>query len=109
MLNDDYGISKTEYTNGFKRLNLTIFPQKKSDDLVAKARKLHESFPPGSVVILLGREVQKAFAIPRVLIHPQVRGNGVTYRQIPHPSGRCHFYNDPVNRSLVAMMLKELL
>jgi hypothetical protein len=41
------------------------------------------------------------------LVHPQER-HGVTWRCIPHPSGRCRFYNEQTNRDLIGMMLEAM-
>lgn len=92
MLNDRCRISKNEYMAGFIRRNLDTW------DRMAKR---------GSTVVLLGEEVRASFGIPKMLIHPQVVGD-IIYRQIPHPSGRNLFYNDPIQRELVAMLLVEL-
>jgi hypothetical protein len=42
-----------------------------------------------------------------LLLHPQENG-GVSWRQIPHPSGRNLWFNDEQNRTLVAMLLEDL-
>lgn len=91
MINDVSGMTKEEYAAKFDRRNLV-------DEL---------PIANGSVVVLLGEEVRQAFGLKKLLIHPQVK-NKVTYRQVPHPSGRCLFYNDPVMRRLVGIMLEDL-
>lgn len=64
-------------------------------------------FPRGTTVLVLGEEVRAAFGLPRLLIHPLTR-DGVTYRQIPHPSGRTRFYNDPDCRALIKELFRCL-
>jgi hypothetical protein len=68
----------------------------------------------GRTVVVLGDEVRKTLSaqlsapIQKVLIHPQVI-DGVTWRLIPHASGRCVHYNDPTVRLLVGFLLADLL
>jgi len=93
MLNERTGASKQDYVRAFDRRNLC--------DLDAFM------VPPGSTVVLLGEDVRRWFGLPKILIHPQVR-DGVTYRQVPHPSGLCRFYNHPAQRELVALLLGQL-
>lgn len=61
----------------------------------------------GSLVLVLGEGPRRALGLPRKLIHP-VAVNGCVFRQLPHPSGRCRWYNDPTNRLLAGMLLEEL-
>jgi len=91
MLNGRTGISMAEYERAFRFNNL----------------ENHTSVIEG-VVVVLGDHVRRAVGIDKILIHPQVV-NGVEFRLIPHPSGRCLFYNEPLNRELVAMMLEDLM
>jgi hypothetical protein len=62
----------------------------------------------GRVVLLLGRDVANAFALPPRLLLPTVI-DSVTYRQVPHPSGRNPWYNHGINRLLVGMLLSEIM
>jgi hypothetical protein len=66
-----------------------------------------ELWGSGRTVVLLGRDVQKAFGHPPLLLHPQVIG-GCTWRQLPHPSGRNPWYNDPEHRRLAGVLMEEL-
>lgn len=100
--------TRGEYLRRFDRRNvvsLKVFDRKMAAD---GARKLDfEFFASGRTVVLLGADTVAAFAIPRLLIHPQIIG-GTTYRQIPHPSGRNLWYNDEQNKLLVSMLLEDL-
>lgn len=60
-----------------------------------------------STQVLLGDKVRRHFKLPKILLHP-IHRDGFTYRQVPHPSGRCRFYNDPAQRALVAQLLADL-
>jgi hypothetical protein len=88
------GMTAEEYRTSFRRMNV-IGPC---------------ASYPGQTVVLLGEEARKLFGsqrglvIRRLLIHPQRIGSFVV-RQLPHPSGRCTFYNSPLNRRLAAEML----
>lgn len=106
MLNELTGATRSEYAKAFDRRNLVLgkFCATRARDAATAM-----TFPPGSVVVALGEEVRRAFDLPRQLIDPwEDEDRGVTWRQVPHPSGRNHFYNDPVQRRLVAMLLTEL-
>lgn len=103
---------KDRYADAFDRRNLAF----KFNDTVAarlKALACEMDIPKGSHVILLGREVLTAFTtkerpLKALLIHPQVH-DGVTWRWLPHPSGRVTQYNDPVFRMLAGMVLADVL
>lgn len=106
MLHDRCGATKAEYTRGFERLNLVIGDWDRSD-----ARAAAEEFystHAGRRVVLLGSAVRTAFRLPPVLVKP-ITSRGVVFRQLPHPSGRCRWYNDPKNRAVAGMLLEEEL
>jgi hypothetical protein len=42
-----------------------------------------------------------------MLVHP-VERDGTVFRQLPHPSGRCRWYNSAENREVAAQLLAEL-
>lgn len=101
-------VSRRQYLDTFERRNLVTGrswsrPLGQSE----AARTFAELFGSGRTIVLLGREVQAAFSIPPVLLHPQVIG-GSTWRQIPHPSGLNRWYNVSENRKLVGLLLEEL-
>jgi hypothetical protein len=51
--------------------------------------------------------MQRAVGLSPHLIYPVVL-DGVTYRQLPHPIGRSHWYRDPVCAELAALVLEEM-
>lgn len=59
------------------------------------------------VVVVFGEAPRVALRLPKLLMHPQLIGD-VTWRQLPHPSGRCRWYNDPNNRAAAGTLLAEL-
>lgn len=103
MLCSRVEVSQSEYLRAFRRQNVL--------DVGRSPREVVRSIPEGSTVVVLGQGVRQflrdAVRLPRVLIHP-VEFSGRTWRQIPHPSGLCRFYNDPVSREIVALLLEEL-
>jgi hypothetical protein len=108
MLTARTGASRVQYLDSFERRNLVrhatfnvTIARMNADDI------FKELMGTGRVVILLGREVQKAFNIPPLLIHPQVIG-GCTWRQMPHPSGRNLWYNAPENLRVAELLMEEL-
>lgn len=100
--------TRGHYLKGFVRRDLVYGPlcseetAKEGADVLVK-----EFWGSGRTLVLLGEDVRKALCHPRVPIHPQVIG-GCVFRQIPHPSGRNTWYNDPENYAMVAMLLEEL-
>lgn len=118
--------SMRDYVETFERRNLVRGVD--YDGMVARKNAravVAELGGSGCTVVLLGRAVQAAFhlalaevplltaysgetkGLPPLLVYPQQAG-GCTWRQIPHPSGRNLFYNDPKNREVVALLLEEL-
>jgi hypothetical protein len=115
MLSDvdpDYG---SKYMTIFERHNLfRSLTQFKMKDLArTRADAILRNLDPKTTIILLGEEVRQAFSdaagqeIEKTFLHPQ-RIAGVRMRVIPHPSGRCHHYNQEINRRLVGMMMADL-
>lgn len=101
-------VTMHDYLERFDRRNLV--PRKSwSAAMAAKHANVLflEFFGTGRTVVLLGADTVKAFNFPRLLIHPTITG-GATWRQIPHPSGRNLWYNDPTNQVLVATLLEDL-
>jgi hypothetical protein len=120
-----------QYLETFERRNLVRAVE--YDRVVARARAhevVTELRGSGRTVVLLGNSVREAFhyalgntptqrvgtaewfgetqgGLPPLLVHPQ-EVVGCTWRQVPHPSGRNLWYNDPENRKVVELLLEEL-
>lgn len=105
MLHEVSGAWRWDYVHGFDRRNLVA-----GEWSTAAARAAAESFtaPAGSTIVLLGSEVARAFGHAPRPIHPYEAG-GCVWRQVPHPSGRNTFYNEPEHRLVVGLLLEELL
>jgi hypothetical protein len=100
--------TRSDYLRRFERRNvvsLKVFDAKLAREGAAKLDQ--EFFGSGRTIVVLGADTIKAFGLPPLLIHPQIIG-GSTWRQIPHPSGRNLWYNDPQNKLLVSMLLEDL-
>jgi hypothetical protein len=65
-------------------------------------------FRTGDVVVVLGQDVRNWLRLPRVGIDIPIVSCGVTYYQIPHPSGCNRVYNDPEARAAVTKLLTRL-
>ena len=106
MLNARTGASEVEYLEAFDRMNLVSGAKWSQEAANVVASVLVEGLR-GRVVLLLGVAVRRAFAVPPLLVHPQEL-YGVTWRQLPHPSGRCRWYNDPENRKVAEVLMQDL-
>ena len=100
-------VTRAEYLRAFERRNLV--EGREWDKRAAKnAARVTRLQLRGRKVVVLGREVSAALGLVPLLIEP-VRLDGAVYRQLPHPSGRNHFYNDPDAADVAAMVLEDAL
>jgi hypothetical protein len=106
MLEEVTGATRLEYVRAFDRVNLVTGAW--SAEAAVLAGEALRARWRGRVVVVLGDQPRRALGLPRLFLHPQTTLDGVTWRQIPHPSGRNHFYNDAGARALVGQMLAEL-
>jgi hypothetical protein len=101
-------VTRRQYLDRFDRRNVVngrIFSKEHAREGAAKLEL--EFWGSGRTIVLLGVDTVAAFGHPRLLLHPQIIG-GATWRQIPHPSGRNLWYNEPENRKLVSLLLEDL-
>lgn len=104
-------VGRREYLAAFDRRNLLSRVVWSRDDARVAARKFATNLEEhrGRTIVTLGHEVRSLMGLPDRLIEPIVdRLSGVTWRQLPHPSGRNHWYNDETNADLAALLLEEL-
>jgi len=99
-------VTRIDYINTFDRRNLVDGVTWDAGMARENARRL-SSLLRGRVAVTLGTTVRVALGLPELLIHPQ-EIDGVTWRQLPHPSGRNLWFNNETNRSLAAMLLESL-
>lgn len=97
--------NEEQYLVSFDRRNLLTSME---DNPAEAAERFKSTLKEGDQVVLLGEAVRRSLDLPKMLIHP-LTVDGITYRQIPHPSGRNRFYNDPALKFLVGDMLRSLV
>lgn len=99
-------VMRSQYLSGFDRMNM--IDGREWSDAEAR-RRVPEvlSRCRGRVVLVLGEGPRRALGLRKELILPQEH-EGATWRQLPHPSGRCHWYNDPECAALAASLLRDL-
>jgi hypothetical protein len=96
----------TRYRDRFDRVNLVSGPWN-----AAYARERADQLRPtltGRSVVLLGREVTRAFGIRGEIDCLPWRYHGIIFYLLPHPSGRNLKYNDPDCRLQVGRVLAKL-
>lgn len=108
MLHDRTQASRGAYLQAFERRNL-VLGRRWSPVMAREAAGplIEELRGSGRTVVVLGAEVRDALRLPRLLIKPQEL-HGVVWRQLPHPSGRNLWFNNPENRELACLLLEEL-
>lgn len=121
------GMSRREYLKSFERINLLRdFPGRTGRDdkfPIGKARVAARAIEPllaGRAVVLVGRNVARAFGLEELEWHtwsefPVRRFLPVSQRiviaqvaVVPHPSGRNHWYNRSENRRIAREFWEEL-
>jgi hypothetical protein len=108
MLHARTGAFRQQYLDAFERKNLVRGLEYNKQEARLRAGALaHELRDSGRTVVLLGQDVRRAFGHPEHLLHPQ-EIDGCTWRQVPHPSGKSHWYEELENRKLVELLLEEL-
>lgn len=66
-------------------------------------------------VVVFGNTTCQALNLPRVKLSTEpmepneLRWLGTTWYYLPFPSGRCHWYHDPLRWRLASALLKELM
>lgn len=101
--------SPAGFAVAFERANLLIGGWRKEEARQAGrwARRYYDV--RRSTVIVFGEKVWGALGLPSG--HPLVLPTSQTggeWRRLPHPSGRNLWYNDPQNRLVAAILLREL-
>jgi hypothetical protein len=106
LLNKRTGASQEDYLEAFERRNLLnerVWNLNKARDAASKLILEMR----GRTVLVLGAEVRTVLKLPVMLVHPQELW-GVTWRQLPHPSGRNPWYMKAGNREVAELLLEEL-
>src|SRR5262245_52125885 len=92
-------VSRREFDSGFDRRNLCTI-EWNAEKAQIKAQQMRP-WMAGRKVLVLGEDTRRCFRLPKILIHP-VHQDGAEWRCLPHPSGRCRWYNDPNNRLIAS-------
>lgn len=96
----------TGYRDRFDRVNLVVGPW----DAALARRRADEMRPTlvGRSVVLLGKEVAKAFGVVSEIDWMPRHIDDAVYYLLPHPSGRNHRYNVPDCRLAAGKVLARL-
>lgn len=107
VLHEETGCGLRAYLEAFERVNVLVGSWDRSRAREA-ARGLRSRLA-GRTILLLGREVHRAFEAPTdvELLDCYWEGETVLYL-LPHPSGRNLWYNKESNRRLVGALLGRL-
>lgn len=101
-------VTRYEYLKAFDRRNLIDARMWKQQEARVRAAEFIESIRNTDVTVLVfGDKPRAALGLPKLLLHPHEM-EGVTWRQLPHPSGRCLWYNDETCALLAAELLSSL-
>lgn len=108
MVHDVCGISRHEWCQRTERVNLLETTW--WDPLAAAERgeALWRTWA-GRRVVVLGAATRTALRLPPAPALLWSVSSGVTWCWVPHPSGRCREYNDPLARIAVGMRMEELV
>lgn len=113
---DLFGLkSERELDDLFDRMNLISYDTKAYKDgyphgvARARASSLRRILSPGRVVVLLGKDVQRAFSVQGNDVGRIDVPDGPTYILIPHPSGLNRFWNSRENTRRAESMLRACL
>lgn len=63
--------------------------------------------PPWSTIVLLGRKVGSVALINRPKFFEMSVVHGTTFVCLPHPSGLCREWNDPINHELARAIMRS--
>jgi len=106
LLHKRNGATVSDFVRTFERHNLLPNGEWTQATSRAAATRMISSLR-GATVLLLGAAVRDAFRLPPVRIRP-IESRGVVFRQLPHPSGRCRWYNEPRHRRIAGLLLEDL-
>lgn len=108
MVNSVAGTPVSEWMQHTQRVNLLSEPVLSRDYMGAARRRGEwlQGMVGGRTVILLGKDVADAMDHD---YPPLVWAEGRDFVMIPHPSGKNLFYNNPVHREAVGILLADVL
>lgn len=106
MVSDVSGISRAEYCRLTDRRNL--LDSTDWDPVAARsgAAALWNDLQ-GRRVVVLGGSARAVLWLPGTTPASWRTDRGVTWSYLPHPSGLCRDYNDPVMRLIAGLLIEE--
>ncbi len=104
------GASRHDYLRAFDRTNLlpSVYAARWDSAAARDAAVLLRLGIGGRTVVLLGDAVRRAFRVPRGEAGVAQTIDAATVYCLPHPSGRCLWYNDSENRTRAGELLWRL-
>lgn len=100
---------KRDYLLAFDRRNLWLRKSWNLEKAMRRAPGMWREIQYRKVVVF-GRETVKALGLPRTEpLEWQQAPNEVEWCYMPHPSGRCHWYNDPLRLRMASVLLTDLM
>lgn len=112
------GLSFEEFLERFDRVNLLDVRQDTKEkgfefdmEKASKsARRMYWTLENGRTIILLGKRVAAAFALPSEYFQPlRWAPVDLTFYVVPHPSGVNRWWNDPANVEKMNAFMRGLL
>jgi hypothetical protein len=102
------GMTRAMYLRAFDRRNL-LNSQLWDEGMARRWAPELWAAVQGRTVVVLGAKTRDCLDLPDTpLCRPQKMAGGGSWRWVPHPSGRSHWYNLQFNRTLVGVLLSEL-
>jgi hypothetical protein len=101
MLHERTGASREEYCRAFERRNLII------SELCPRATMGVITSLSGREVLAFGSAIGEVLGLPDVIIEP-FDFQSIRWRRLPHPSGRCRWYDERECRAIAGMVLEDL-
>ena len=102
-------VTDKQYLQAFDRRNLLYAAEWDADKAAVAADTLVRGLEDtGRRVLVLGETVRKLVGLPQRARLCEVRWRGCSWRSVPHPSGRCRWYNEAFAREVVSLILQEM-
>lgn len=102
-------VTEEQYLEAFDRRNLLYEREWDKDKAVRGAERLiKELRNTRRKILVLGETARKLLEIPERARLTEGWWYGCAWRAIPHPSGRCHWYNEDFCRDVVALILQQM-
>lgn len=106
-------VSKSDYIGAFERRNILSQKTWSAREAGVAGRALMDELS-GRTIVFFGVQTLRAVGLPRPSwgewrSYCWLPDALTIYTLMPHPSGRCHEYNDPAMRERLGLMLRNLM